>query len=65
MPNGNHISLRPADRAHYTAVKAALLGGFNFWAKRKANPELVERLADELAMQSVRTFRKRTQGAGK
>lgn len=51
--------LPPADRHHYTQVKAALLSTFNYWGKRKANPDFVEKLADELAMKSVSTYRKR------
>lgn len=64
MPAGNHKQLAPADRAHYTAIKAAVLGTFKYWAKPKVNPDYVDKLADEIAMKSVATYRSRC-GGGK
>jgi hypothetical protein len=60
--------LLKADRAHFAKVQAAVIGSFNFWAKSKAKPQYVRRLASEIARDAVADWyelSKRTERNGK
>lgn len=45
--------LLKADRAHFAQIQAAVIGSFNFWAKPKAKPAFVRKLASEIARDAV------------
>lgn len=51
--------LAKSEQVHWTRVQAAVIGSFRFWSKTKVKPEMVAKLASEVADLAVAELRRR------